>query len=131
MNTSNSEIARKLREVAAAYTLKHGNLFQIRAYENVASSIEHSTSEIKDLWEEKNLDQIPGIGKSLKEHLEELFKTGKVKHWEEVKKDIPEATFKFLEIPGVGPKTALKLAKIGIKDTEDLKEKIKSGKLVE
>ncbi|MDO8570231.1 MAG: helix-hairpin-helix domain-containing protein [Candidatus Daviesbacteria bacterium] len=130
MDTSNTEVARKLREVAAAYTLKRGNLFQIRAYENAATSIEHLTSEIKDLWEEENLDQIPGIGDSLKEHLDELFKTGKVKHWEEVKKGIPEQTFEFLEISGIGPKTALKLAKLGVKDTKDLENMIKTGELL-
>ena len=130
MDTSNIEVARKLRDVAAAYTIKHGNLFQIRAYENAAASIEHSTSEIKDLWQEKNLDQIPGIGESLKEHLEELFKTGKVKHWESVKKGIPTQTFEFLEILGIGPKIALQLAKLGVKDAEDLKQQIKSGELV-
>lgn len=128
---SNSQISQKLREVAAAYTLKQENLFQIRAYENAATAIEHSTSEIKNLWEEKNLDQIPGIGESLKEHLEELFKTGKVRHWEEVKKGLPTQTFEFLEIPGIGPKTALKIAKLGVKNAEDLKKKIKSGELVE
>ena len=59
---SNASVAKMLREVAAAHSLKHGNLFQIRAYENAASAIENLTSEIHDLWEEGKLDQIPGIG---------------------------------------------------------------------
>lgn len=132
MQTSNAAISKLLREVAAAYSIKKlGNVFQIRAYENAADSIEHSTSEIKDLWEDGQLDTLPGLGPSLRGYLDELFKTGQVKHFDSVKKDIPEVVFAFLEIPGVGPKTAIELSKLGITSFGDFKEKVKTGKLVE
>lgn len=119
-----------LREVSAAYELKGGNIFQIRAYDTAADVIEHSTSEIKDLWEEGQLDQIPGIGESLQAHLDELFKTGKVKHWEELKKGIPEVVFELLDIPGIGPKTALKISKLGVKNIDELKKGIEDQSLL-
>ena len=132
MGTSNIEVAKLLREVAAAYTIKKtGNVFEIRAYENAADSIEHSTSEIKDLWEEGKLDEIPGLGEKLRGYLDEFFKSGHVKHFEAVKRDIPDVVFKMLDIPGVGPKTAHEIGKLGVKDIKDLKDQIKSGKLVE
>lgn len=124
---SNPEIAKRLREIAAAYSLKKFSIFQIRAYETAASVVEHATSEIKDLWEDGRLDQLPGIGESLQAHLDELFRTGKVKHWEEVKEGIPKVTFELLDIPGVGPKTALKLAEMGVVSVKDLKSKLESG----
>lgn len=127
MEISNSSVAEALRAIAAAYTLKKANLFQIRAYENAAVVIEHSTSEVKDLWEEGNLNQLPGVGESIQAHLEELFKTGIVKHWEEVKKGIPPAVFELLDVPGIGPKTALELAQLGVEDMEDLETKLQSG----
>src|SRR3990167_9509527 len=107
MQASNQQIAKILRDVAAAYIIKKtGNVFEIRAYENAADSIEHSTSEIKDLWEEGKLDEVPGLGKSLQGYLDELFKTGKVKHFESVKEDFSQVFFDLLDISGVGPKTA-------------------------
>lgn len=127
---TNSKVAGMLREVAAALTIKKANLFQIRAYETAADNIEKSSVEIQDLWAEGKLDQVPGIGPNLQEHLNELFKTGKVKHWEEVKQSIPKQVFSFLDIPGVGPKTALELAELGVKDIEDLASQIKTGELV-
>ncbi len=131
MELSNQRLAKILRNVAAAYTIKKaGNFFQIRAYENVADSIEQSTAEVFDLWIEGKLDQIPGIGPSIKGYLEELFKTGKVKHFEQVQKDIPNVVFDLLDISGVGPKTAEKIADLGVKDLDDLKKKLKSGELV-
>lgn len=130
MEISNVQIARQLKQIGAVYSLKKGDFFKARAYETAADSIEHSTSEVKDLWEEGSLDKIPGVGEGLKEHLEDLLKTGKVKHWEKLKEAYPKAFFELLDIPGVGPKTALKLADLGVGSTEDLKNKIKSGELV-
>lgn len=130
MNFSNSQIAGMLKQVGAALTIKNANLFQIRAYENAASSVEHATSEIQDLWEEGQLDKVPGLGANLQEHLGELFKTGKVRHWEELKSSIPSGVFELLGITGVGPKTALKLAESGIKKREDLFHALKTGELV-
>src|SRR3989344_1366515 len=116
MELSNSQIAKLLRSVAAAYQIKKiGNIFQIRAYENAADTIEHSTSEVKNLWEEGKQDQVPGLGKGLAQYLDELFKTGQVKHFEAVKKGIPGVVFDLLDIPGVGPQTAMKLANLGVK----------------
>lgn len=130
MDLSNADIARLLRSVAAALTLKKANLFQVRAYENAADSIEHSTSEIKDLWEEKRLDEVPGIGPNLQEHLNELFTTGQVKHFDNLLKSFPEITYKMLDVPGVGPKTALDLTNLGVESLEDLKRRLENGELV-
>lgn len=131
MEFSNQRLAKILRNIAAVYTIKKiGNIFQIRAYENAADSIEQSSAEIYDLWQEGNLDQVPGIGESIRGYLDELFKKGSVKHFEEVKKGMPGVVFDLLDIPGVGPKTAQKIAEFGVKDPDDLKKKLKSGELV-
>ncbi len=132
MEISNQQLAKILRNIAAAYTLKKiGNIFQIRAYENAADAVEHSTADVFDLWQEGNLSEVPNLGEKIQAYLNELFSTGKVKHFEEVKKDIPPVVFELLDIPGVGPQTAMKLAKMGIKDLNDLKRGIKAGTLVE
>lgn len=127
---SNLQVTKLLRSVAAALTIKNGSIFQIRAYESTADAIEHLTSEVKDLWEEDKLDDIPGVGENLKNYLDELFRTGRVKHFEGIKKGIKPSTFEFLDIPGVGPKTALKLTKLGVKSLNDLQERIASGELI-
>ncbi len=128
---SNAKIAKILRNVAAAYTIKKiGNIFQIRAYENAASTIEGLTAEIGDLWQEGKLSEVPNIGAKLQEHLNELLSTGKVKHFKSVQKGIPPVVFDLLDIPGVGPKTAQDIARMGVTDLADLRKKIKTGELV-
>lgn len=132
MELTNAGIAKLLRSVAAAYTIKKlGNVFQIRAYENAADAIEHSTAEVQDLWEEGRLNELPNLGEKLQSYLEELFTESKVKHFEDIKKDIPEVVFELLDIPGIGPKTAFKLSQLGIKNVADLKQQVKNGQLVQ
>ncbi len=131
---TNQEIADLLRKVEAAYTVKGEDPFRIRAYDTAAASIEHSTSELKDLWDEGKLEEVPGVGKAIAEHLDELFRTGKVKHFEELFSSLPPAMFVFEKIPAVGPKKALALAE-GLKIIEAkealprLKKAIAEGKV--
>ncbi|HEY5601326.1 MAG TPA: helix-hairpin-helix domain-containing protein, partial [Patescibacteria group bacterium] len=127
---TNAQIAELLRSVAAAYEVKSGNRFKVVAYENAATSVEHATSELKDLWEEEKLDTVPGLGKSMQAHLGELFKTGKVKYFETLFKGLPKGMFEILGVPGIGPKKAYKLSReLKIESVADLEKAAKKGKI--
>ena len=127
---SNKEIAKLLRGIAAAYMAKGENRFKIIAYENAAASVEHATSELKDLWEEDQLESVPGLGESIRKHLNELFKDGRVKHFEQIKKGLPEGMFSLLGIGGLGPKNAYKLAyQLNLKNPDDLEKAAKNHKI--
>lgn len=122
---TNLQIAELLRSVAAAYQLKDQDKyrFQIIAYERAADAVEHASSELKDLWDDGKLTDVPGIGPSIAQHLDELFKTGESKHFEDLMKGIPKEAFKLMELPGIGIKTAMKMLKEG--DKKELQEKLK------
>lgn len=108
---NNSEIVKLLRNVAASYAIKDEKKyrFQIIAYQKAADSIESLTSDIKHLINEGKLEELDGIGSSIKSYLQELINTGKVKHFESLMKDIPQTVFPLLDIPGFGPKKSYKL----------------------
>ena len=82
-NINNIELSNLLRNVAAAYKIDNEakNKFKIVAYERAADAIEHLSSEVKDIWDEGKLEEVPGIGKSIADHLDEIFKTGKSRHF--------------------------------------------------
>ena len=128
---TNKEISTLFRNVSAAHQVKEANQFQIRAYDVAADAVEHASSDVRALWEAGQLDQIPGIGSNIAGYIDELFTTGEVIHFENFFKDIPTSMFELLKISGVGPKTAYKLAKAGVKNIPDLEERIKSKKLLE
>jgi len=130
---NNIEVARLLRAVAASYQIKNAaaNKFKIIAYQRAADAVEHLSSEIKDLYDEGKLDQIPGVGPSLGAHLKELFTKGKSAHFEAVMSGIPPAVFELMTLPQIGPKTALKLVKglnLKEKPIEALEKLVGKGK---
>jgi DNA polymerase (family 10) len=110
---TNLAIAELLRDIAAAYQVKAEKnvIFKIPAYNKAADAIEHLSSEIKDVWDEGKLDDIPGVGPSIAEHLNELFTKGKSHHFESVMEGLPKSMFALMKVQGIGPKRAYKIAK--------------------
>lgn len=102
-----------------------GNTFKAIAYGKVINQI----GKLTKVGSIEDLDTVTGIGKSIKEKLEEIFKTGILKQAEEVKKDIKIPVINALmQIFGVGRVKANKLVKDnGITSLEDLREKIKTS----
>lgn len=133
---TNAQIAKTLRQVAAVFEVKDEDFFRTRAYQNAANAIENLTISAHDLYEQGKLEEIPGVGPSLAQHLAELFKTGKVRHFEHELKKVPAGMFALMTIRGVGPKTAYKIAKKFKLNREkttlsQVKKLILSGKLEE
>lgn len=134
----NKQIAKLFKNIADAYTIKDEKKFhfQIVAYQRASDTVSNMSGEIRDYYTEDKLDKLPGIGNTIKSHLEDLFKKGKVSHFEWVLKGIPQSIFVLTEIPTFGPKKAYKLVKEFNLDNpktviEDLKKIAKSGKIAE
>lgn len=81
---NNRELAQLLKNIAAAYLILNENRFKIIAYDKAAESIEHLTQEVKDIWEQGKLEDVPGIGKGIAVNLDELFKTERSTHFDDV-----------------------------------------------
>ena len=133
-NWTNKEVAHLLKSITAAYIIKQENRFKIAAYQRAAAAISHASIEVKDLWDDNKLKEIPGVGSNIASYLDELFKTGKVKHFEAVLRPLPKAMFEFIKVPGIGPKLAYKLSlKLNIRKAlgalKRLKKAAKQGKI--
>lgn len=107
---SNKQIVQLFKESLAAMEVKGANFFKIRAYQNAIAILDNITSSIYDIWLNKNVDSIPGIGQGIEQHLNELFTTGTVKEWEALKKGLPDGMFGILGLRSIGAKKAYKLA---------------------
>lgn len=133
---TNQEIGKLLRNIAAAYTIKDEKKyrFQIIAYQNASDAVTNSPIELEILYKEKKMENVPGIGPSIRTHLEELFKTGSVKHFTWVFDYISPAVFPLLDIPTFGPKKSYKLVTyFRLKNpntvVDDLEKLAKNGKI--
>ncbi len=125
---TNKEVVHRLKEALAAMEIKGANVFKIRAYQNAIMSIESITNSVYDLWQNNQLDQIMGMGVSLKGHITQLFTAGKVDEFTALKKDLPAGMFALIGIKGVGAKTAFKLATaFKLNNAETAVEKVKQA----
>jgi DNA polymerase (family 10) len=120
-----------LRDVAAALRMRGADRFQSAAYDRAARGVAAHPDSLGRLWEAGRLRNVSGVGGSIAQHLDELFRTGRVAYWDELFAGIPEVIFDLLRIPGVGPVAAWKLARAGVEDLEDLERRLERGSLVE
>ncbi|MDH4123720.1 MAG: DNA polymerase/3'-5' exonuclease PolX [Thermoplasmata archaeon] len=125
----NSEVARVFYEIADYLELQ-GVPFKPKAYRRAAANIEGLDGSIEDFLKKGELNEIPGIGEAIAEKIRELIETGKLEYLDKLRAELPKGLLDLLEIPEVGPKTAMILYKeLGIKSVDDLKAAIFDHKL--
>ena len=130
----NSEVARILRNISILLDMDDVP-FKPRAYEKAALSIEALEEDVEQTYQKgglKALKQIPGVGESIAEKIEELVKTGKLKYYEELSKKAPVDLEALSSIEGLGPKKIKVLwQKLGIKNVDDLEKAALAHKISE
>jgi len=132
MSIKNSEMAKILREIGGYYEMKN-EPFKPRAYERAADSLDALDEQAGQIYKEagfKGLRTIPGIGQGIAEHIEELLKSGRLKKYDSLKKQMPVNLAELTSISGLGAKTAGELyKKLKIKNLKDLKRAVASHRL--
>ena len=126
----NSEIAKVFQDIADLLEIKGESPFKVRAYQRGARSIEHLPVQLEQLMREGRLKEVPGIGEAIAKKVTELLTTGCLEYYERLRAEFPEGMLTLLNIPGIGPKTALRLStELGIKSPEELETAIVEGKV--
>ncbi|MEX0719781.1 MAG: DNA polymerase/3'-5' exonuclease PolX [Balneolaceae bacterium] len=129
---TNQYIAAKLREVSQLMQLAGENRFKVIAFDKAAETIDGLGSDINDHIKNKTLTEIKGVGKSIALDIYELAETGKMPVLEAFKEKVPADLIKWLNISGLGPKSAYKIHKeLGISTIAELKEKLRDGSVAE
>ena len=128
----NYEIAKILYNIAL-YLEMQEEQFKPRAYEKAGRSIEALSEDVGELYKKggiKALMDIPGVGESIAEKIEELLKTGKLRYYEKLKREVPVDIENLTAIEGVGPKTVKALYKrLKIRNVGELEKAAKAGKI--
>ena len=128
----NSELSKIFKEISVFLEIK-GVLFKPQAFEKVAYTVGSLEEDLKDIYKEgglKALEDIPGIGQGIAERIEEYIKTGHIKDYDKLKKELPVDIEGLRAVEGIGPKTILHLyQKLGIKNLDQLEKAAKAGKI--
>ena len=127
----NRLVAKILYEVADLLELE-GVEFKPRAYRRAAQAVESCPTPIEDLVAQGRLHELPGVGESIAQKIEEIVRTGKLSLHEELKAKLPVDLYALTQVEGVGPKTAKLLYEaLGVRTLEDLERVAKEGKIRE
>lgn len=127
----NKAIAGILYETADLMEIDGQDSFRIRSYRNAAQSIEALPQQIADLISEpKKVLEIPGIGKSMLGHLQQILKEGCLSTHADLLKKYKPSMLDLLKIQGLGPKTiALIWSAYQVCDVEGVEKLAREGKI--
>ena len=105
MTPTNEKLSGLLHMIAGMYRLKENNAFRAIAYQNASNSIAGLPEDISYYVKTDSLDQIPGVGKSIGEDIREFLVKGKVKRFDQLKREVPSGLVELMDISGFGPKS--------------------------
>ena len=127
----NKSIADLLTEIADILDIQGENPFRVRSYRNAARTIADMGQSVRAMVRAgEDLEQIPGIGKSLQERIEEIVSTGKCGFLEELRAKVPPALTELLKLEGLGPKKVkLLYDELGVDSVDRLEKSAQAGKL--
>ena len=127
----NKQIARILRETAQLLEIDGAIIGRYRSYEKAAELIDGLPESIEQLVKEpEKLEELPGIGDRMVEHLTEIVETGDYSLRKKLLKKYPETLLDVLRLQSLGPKKVAFLWKNFKAGTVAAVEKLaKEGKL--
>ena len=128
---NNVELASIFKRISALSELKGENVFVVRAYQRAAQAIQYLPMEVEQYVREGNdLKEISGIGEAISQKIHELLETGRSRFYEELKAEFPNGLTDIMDVPGVGPKSALRFTtELGVKSVQELEEALEGGRV--
>ena len=129
----NSQIAEIFENVAGLLEMRGDPLYTVRAYQRVARTVERYSVEMDQMVSEgQDLKELPGVGKAISDKISELVTTGKLEYYERLRSEFPDGILDLMHIPGLGPKTTVRVWKeLGVTTVPELEEAINQGRLAD
>ena len=131
MAVRNRDIVAILNEIADLLAIQDANSFRIRSYRSAARTVEGLDEEVADLVEEgRDLTELPDIGESIADKLDEIVRTGSLAQLDELQEELDEHVTELLHIQNIGPAGARKLyEELGITDAEGVVRAAEEGRI--
>jgi DNA polymerase (family 10) len=128
---NNPQIAEIFENIAGLLEMKGESVFTVRAYQRVARTIDHLPTELEQMVrEDRDLKEVPGVGKAIAGKIGELVSSGKLEYYEKLRSEFPEGILDVMHVPGVGPKTTKRLwDELSVSSVPELERAIRDGSL--
>jgi DNA polymerase (family 10) len=127
---NNSEVAEVFDNIADFLEIKGEQIYRVLAYRRGAEAIRNLGRDINKVWQDEQLQDIPGVGKAISEKIAELLSSGKLEYYERLQAEIPVGLLQVLKVGDVGPKKAARFWKeLGIESIQQLEKAARAGQL--
>ena len=118
---TNKTLSLIFNDIAAIYRfMGTEERFRSGAYNKAAKVIGSLPEDVSVYIKNNKLEELPGIGTSISEKIQEYMKTGRIKMYDQLKKSVPYKLLNMMEIKGFGPQSLRRI-------TEQLKTSTKAG----
>ena len=127
----NQALAAEFHETADLLEINGDEPFRVRSYRRAAEAIEGLTEQVSDLLAHPGkLLEVPGIGKGMLAHLQQMFRDGHLQLHTELLGKYRPGILHLLKIQGLGPKTiALIWSAYQVCDLEGVEKLAREGRL--
>ena len=126
----NAEIADQFDLLADLLELEGSDAYQVLAYRRAATTIRESARPVAELALEGRATDLPGIGKTIEAKIVQAAERGEIEILTERKKLVPGEVLSFMQLPGLGPKTARRIwRELGVTTLDELRDAAASQRL--
>ncbi|MCB8968405.1 MAG: DNA polymerase/3'-5' exonuclease PolX [Ardenticatenaceae bacterium] len=127
---NNREIADLFERVSQMLSIRGDVVHRVLAYQKAAEAIRDLGRDVNQVYAEGGLTEIPGIGKTLADKIEEMLTTGKLEFYERLSQEIPPTLVDLLRVEGLGPKRVKQVYEtLGVTTLDELTAVAQAGKL--
>jgi DNA polymerase (family 10) len=127
---SNQQVAQVFHDIATAMEVLGEHPFKTQAYSRAADTIANLPTSVYQHVENGTLADLPGVGPAISAKITELLTTGTMIYRERLREQVPDGVLDMVRVPGVGPKTALRIYhELGISSVHGLEDAARNGRL--
>lgn len=130
MALTNREIADTFDTVADMLQLRGDVIHRVLSYRRAAETIRELPRDLRAVSAEDGLTDLPGIGKTLADKIDEMLHSGELEFYQRLASEIPPGLVRIMHVNGVGPKKArLFWDALNITTLEELQDAAAAGQL--
>lgn len=126
----NQQVAEIFAAMADILAIQGEGYHRIMAYRRAAENVAALGRPIEEVSQAGELENIPGVGKTLASKIDEWLRTGRLEAYEKLQAQVPAGVVEMLQVPDVGPKkAALFWKELGITTVETLEQAAREERL--
>lgn len=120
---TNREVAKILESIADILQIQNDNPFKVKAYRKAAEAVYHLQEDLRTIYRNGRLREIPGVGKTVQTGIIEMLEKGSMSYYDRLLEEVPSGVLDMLAIPGLGHKTIRLIhTRLGITSMNELEQ---------